>query len=41
MDDGDGLSNGRATGDALLEDAQEVFRVPSALLDAGMLGVDA
>ena len=41
MDDGDGKSNGRATGDALLKDAQEAFRNPSALLDAGILGVDA
>lgn len=41
MSDGDGMSDGRATGDALLKDAHEAFRNRSALLDAGILGADA
>jgi hypothetical protein len=41
MSDGDVMSHGRARVDALLKDAREAFRSPSALLDAGILGVDA
>ena len=41
MSDDDGKSNARARLEALLEDAHEALRNLCALLEAGMLGVDA
>ena len=41
MSDGDVMGDGRARVDALLKDAHEGLRNPSAPLEAGILGVDA